>query len=136
MTDAASSRRRLGLVALILLLPLGGCSVGMALSGTETPDVSYCTLGETRSDIELEMGPPLAVEDLPDGSQVCTYEYIVGNEASPERAIAHGSMSVLTFGLWELVGTPLEARQGQTYRMTVTYDADGRADEVVITEID
>lgn len=136
MTEAVCRPRRLGLVVLVLLVPLGGCSAGMALSGTETPDVSYCTVGENRSDIELEMGPPLTVEDLPDGSQVCTYEYVVGNEASPERAIAHGSMSVMTFGLWELVGTPLEAGRGQAYRMTVTYDADGRADEVVITEID
>ena len=136
MKRAAYRRQWPGLVVLSLLLPLGGCSVGMALSGDEPPDLSYCTVGEGRSDIELEVGPPMTVEDLPDGSQVCTYEYVVGNEVSPERAIAHGTADVLTFGLWELVGTPLEAQRGRAYRMTVTYDADGRAHEVVVTEID
>ena len=136
MITACDRRRRPGLVLLALLLPLGGCSVGMALSGKEPPDLSYCTVGEGRSDIELEVGPPLTVEDLPDGSQVCTYEYEVGGEVSPERAIVHGSLDVVTFGLWELVGTPLEAGQGQTYRMTVIYDPDGAAREVSFTEID
>jgi hypothetical protein len=136
MTAVFDRRRRPGLVLLALLLPLGGCSVGMALSGDEPPDLSYCTVGEGRSDIELEVGPPMTVEDLPDGSQVCTYEYVVGNEVSPERAIVYGTADALTFGLWELVGTPIEARRGQAYRLTVTYDADGRAREVSVTEAD
>jgi hypothetical protein len=108
----------------------------MALSGEEAPDLDYCTVGESRSDIELEMGTPQRVEDLPDGSQVCTYAYEVGDRVSGERAILHGSMDVLTFGLWELVGSSVEARQGQQYEMTVTYGPDGRAREVSIREVE
>jgi hypothetical protein len=37
-------------------------------------------------------------------------------------------MDVLTLGLWEVVGTPIEGVQGDTYHATVTYD---RSDKVV-----
>ena len=48
--------------------------------------------------------------------------------ASPAaRAVLHGGMDVLTLGLWEVVGTPLEAVQGQKFEMTVTYGPDGKA---------
>jgi len=31
-----------------------------------------------------------------------------GGEPSTARAIGHGVMDVLTFGVWEIVGTPIE----------------------------
>jgi hypothetical protein len=39
----------------------------------------------------------------------------------------HGGMDILTLGLWELVGTPVEAVQGQEFEMTVTYGPDEKA---------
>jgi hypothetical protein len=39
----------------------------------------------------------------------------------------HGGMDILTLGFWELVGTPVEAVQGQEFEMTVTYGPDGKA---------
>jgi hypothetical protein len=111
-------------------LVLTGCSVGMALSGEKQPDLAACRVGAERSDIELQLGKPVAGSDLPDGSQSCTYQYQVGNEPSPGRAVVHGAMDVLTLGLWEVVGTPIEAVQGQKYNMTVVYDADGKATQI------
>jgi hypothetical protein len=35
-------------------------------------------------------------------------------------------MDVLTLGLWEVVGTPIEAFLGEKYRLTVLYDAHDR----------
>jgi len=106
---------------------LSGCSVGMAVAGKESPNLAACRVGATQADIQAELGRPTSSQMLQNGDSVCTYEYEVGNEPSAARAVMHGGMDVLTFGLWELVGTPVEAVQGQKYEMTVTYDADGKA---------
>ena len=121
------------LAALVVIAaPAGltGCSVGMALSGETQPDLAVCSVGAERSEIELQLGKPTAVSNLPDGGQACTYEYQLGNEPSPGRAVVHGAMDVLTMGLWEVVGTPVEAVQGKKYRMTVDYDSDGRTTRI------
>jgi hypothetical protein len=39
-------------------------------------------------------------------------------------------MDVLTLGLWEVVGTPIEGVQGETYNATITYDRDDRVVEI------
>lgn len=106
---------------------LSGCSVGMAVAGKESPNLAVCRAGATQADIQAELGRPTSSQVLENGDSVCTYEYEVGNEPSAARAVMHGGMDVLTLGLWELVGTPVEAVQGQKYEMTVTYDAEGKA---------
>ena len=35
-------------------------------------------------------------------------------------------MDVLTLGIWEVVGTPIEAFQEQTRRVSITYDRQDR----------
>jgi hypothetical protein len=130
-----SLRRCVALALVGLPLALGGCSVGMALSGEETPDLAACRVGANRADVEVQLGQPVSVQSLPDGGQTCTYEYQVGNDPSAGRAIAHGAMDVLTLGLWEAVGTPVEAIQGQKYRMTVAYGPDGKAREITTQKI-
>jgi hypothetical protein len=105
---------------------LSGCSVGMAVAGKETPNLAACRVGATQADIQAELGRPTSSRVLENGDSVCTYAYEVGNDPSAGRAVLHGGMDVLTFGLWELVGTPAEAMQGQKYEMTVTYDAEAR----------
>lgn len=126
-------------VAASLFAMLGSitaCSVGMALSGDENPDLMVCRVGAERSDIEAELGPPTSVQSLPDGGQSCTYDYEIGDEPSAGRAVAHGAMDFLTLGIWEVVGTPVEAMQGRKYRMTVTYDAEGKAQQISTVKVD
>ncbi len=106
---------------------LSGCSVGMAVAGKKEPNLAACRVGASRGEVETQLGSPTSVKTLPDGDTACTYEYEIGNEPSPGRAAFHGGMDVLTLGIWELVGTPIEALQGQKFEMTVTYDADGKA---------
>jgi hypothetical protein len=36
----------------------------------------------------------------------------------------------LTLGLWEIVGTPIEAAQGNTYELTAVYDDNERAESI------
>jgi hypothetical protein len=114
--------------AVALVLALSACSVGMALSGEDNPDLGAIRVGAPRGEVELHLGPPIKSASLDDGMRADVYQYQIGNEPSGGRAIGHGVMDVLTLGLWEIVGTPIEGVQGETYHATVTYD---RSDKVV-----
>jgi hypothetical protein len=114
--------------AVALVLALSACSVGMALSGEDNPDLGAIRVGAPRGEVELHLGPPIKSASLDDGMRADVYRYQIGNEPSGGRAIGHGVMDVLTLGLWEIVGTPIEGVQGETYHATVTYD---RSDKVV-----
>jgi hypothetical protein len=39
-------------------------------------------------------------------------------------------MDVLIFGLWEVVGTPIEGVQGERYHATITYDRDDKVVDI------
>jgi hypothetical protein len=107
-----------------LSLLIGGCSVGMAVSGNHNPDLGAVRSGASRSEIEMHLGTPIKVASLGDGQEAATYQYEIGDEPSAGRAIGHGVMDVLTLGLWEVVGTPIEGFQGETHQITVTYESD------------
>ena len=85
-----------------------GCSVGMAISGNNPKDLSVFYIGAERSFVHAKAGPPeIEVQDK-DGLWIDTYLIVKGNEPSVGRAAAHGVMDVLTIGLWEVIGTPME----------------------------
>ena len=119
-----------GVAVLVLWSGLSACSVGMALSGDHNPDLGAIRIGAQRGEIELHLGAPVQTVSLENGRRADVYEYQIGNEPSAGRAIGHGVMDVLTLGLWEVVGTPIEGVQGETYRATVTYDQDDKAVEI------
>lgn len=112
---------------------LSGCSVGMALSGKHEPNLGAIKVGATRGEIELHLGYPVTTTTLKDGERQDIYEYEIGNEASAGRAIGHGVMDVLTLGLWEVVGTPIEATQGHKRQITITYDEKNHVQSIVGT---
>jgi hypothetical protein len=101
---------------------LSGCSVGMALSGKNTPDLGVVKQNATRGEVELQLGPPVQVTTLDSGHVVNMYEYEVGNDPSAGRAVGHAAMDVLTFGVWEIVGTPIEGFQGDKRQVQIEYD--------------
>ncbi|MGH8064534.1 MAG: hypothetical protein ACRERE_04710 [Candidatus Entotheonellia bacterium] len=103
-----------------------GCSVGMAMSGKEAPNLGAFRVGSPRGQVELQLGSPIASTTEPDGTRTDLYTYELGNEPSAGRAVGHAVMDVLTLGLWEVVGTPIEAFQGQTRRVAITYDRHDR----------
>ena len=118
------------MAGLALLAAAGGlaaCSVGMAAAGRPAPALAVWKAGAGRADVEAALGPPVGVQARPGGDTTCRYRYEVGKDPAPGRALAHGAMDVLTFGLWEVVGTPVELVQGKTYELSVTYGPDGRA---------
>ena len=110
-------------IAILALVLLGGCSVGMAVSGKPNPNLSAVHVGASRSEVELQLGSPVAVAAGSGKLVTNIYEYEIGNEPSGARAIGHGVMDFLTLGIWEVVGTPIEGFQGEKHRLTITYDA-------------
>ena len=109
-----------------LSFALSGCSVGMALSGKKDPNLGAFRVGSTRGEAELHLGSPTSSVTTPDGGRTDIYEYELGNEPSAGRAIGHGIMDVLTLGLWEFVGTPIEGFTGSTHRISIVYGRDDR----------
>lgn len=101
---------------------LGACSVGMSLSGQKTPNVSMVKKAVARQEVEVQFGQPLSV--CREGScTVAVYKYPIGKDPSPGRAIGHGVLDVLSGGLWELFGTPIEACSlGEMRNLHVKYD--------------
>ena len=117
---------------LILIIVWSGCSVGMALSGNEQKDTSVFYQGAERSFVFAKVGMPDAAVQDKDGLWIDTYLIVKGNEPSAGRAIGHGVMDVLTLGLWEVIGTPIELAAGseQHDRYVIYYDEDNRIHRV------
>ena len=109
----------------IVLLSSSGCSVFMAAAGKREPNLGMITIGAHRAEVELQLGSPRATVAHEGGEyRTDTYEYELGNEPSAGRAVVHGVMDLLTLGLWEVVGTPIEAFKGEKRDMVITYDLD------------
>jgi hypothetical protein len=98
----------------------------MAMSGEREPELGAFGLGSHRSEVEMQLGPPIASTTTPEGMRLDTYEYQIGNEPSAGRAIGHGALDVLTLGAWEIIGTPVEGFQGETCRLTICYDSNDK----------
>lgn len=119
-------------IGLLLICALiAGCSVGMALSGKEDPNLNVVRTGASRGEIELQLGDPVTVSPEADGRTRCLYEFSQGQGPSAGRAIAHGAMDVLTFGIWEVVGTPIEGFKGSKKRIQILYDANNKVIDVL-----
>jgi hypothetical protein len=120
------------ILAALLLLLLGGCSVFMAAEQPEKRDLSVLTAGTKRSDIIDELGQPLTSR-LVGLKRVDLFTFIQGysKEAKVGRAFAHGTLDVATGGIWEIAGTPAEAMfSGKKLSYEVTYDRNDRVQRV------
>ena len=122
--------------AIAALTLLAGCSVGMAMSGNNDPDIGAIRVGSTRGEVEMHLGSPVRSNASQGSARTDIYEYEIGNEPSAGRAVAHGVMDVLTFGIWEIAGTPIEAFQaGEKYEAVVTYDEQDRVGNIKTRKI-
>jgi hypothetical protein len=114
------------IILIVSVVSLFGCSVMMAMSGEREPELGAFGLGSHRSEVEMQLGAPVASITTPEGLRLDTYEYQIGNEPSAARAIGHGALDIVTLGIWEVVGTPVEGFQGEKCRMTICYDGNDR----------
>lgn len=107
---------------LLCLTVLSSCSVVMA-ARKDGVSVEKVQASRTRGQI-LATGPTVVSSDLlPSGQIVEVYQF-QKERGSAARAFMHGLLDVSTCGLWEVVGTPIEAiaDQKEYYTIRITYD--------------
>ncbi|MBU1308796.1 MAG: hypothetical protein KKE30_04590 [Gammaproteobacteria bacterium] len=112
---------------------LSGCAVGMALSGKETKSMSALQIGQSRDIVLLNLGQPAGTTAAENG-RVDRFELQRGNDPSLGRALFHGAMDFLTWGAWEVIGTPMEGMQGKSFIVTVEYDKNDKVIKVNSTD--
>ena len=117
------------IIILLLLSLLSSCSVGMALSGKETKNLGAIQVGQSRDIVLLNLGQPAKTNQTESG-RVDVFELQRGNDPSVGRALFHGAMDALTWGAWELIGTPMEGVQGKSFELIIHYDKDDKVTSV------
>jgi TolB-like protein len=102
----------------------------MAMSGKKSPNLGAIHVGATRWEVEVQLGSSQKTTSNPDGTRTDIYEYQVGNDPNTGRALVHGVLDILTLGIWEVVGTPIEAMQGDTFNLLIKYDIEDKAESI------
>jgi hypothetical protein len=108
------------------LLMLSGCSVAMALHGNQEPNFDAFEVGSTRKQVEIQLGTPLSSTSRTDGTKEDTYKYEMGNSPNGARATLYFYYDVFTFGLAEVLFTPIELFQGHDEETKIVYGSDDR----------
>ncbi len=114
---------------MVSLCALQACSVGMAMSGKADPNTGTLQMGQSRDLVLLNLGQPSQTH-LTEAGRTDVFELERGNEPSAGRAAGHAVMDVLTLGIWEVVGTPIEGVAGETFTLTIQYDTDEKVTKV------
>jgi hypothetical protein len=120
---------------LLIAALLSGCSVAMsAKRSTYKGDPSIIQPGADRLLIENTFGSPNMAASLDKGESKVIYKIDpdAHREGSRNAAVAgHVVADVLTLGLWEAVGTPMElAAQDDYTTYIIVYDKDGKVKTV------
>lgn len=124
---------KLLVVILVLAFFCNGCAVLMAMHGKKDSNIGVLNMGQDRSIVLLNLGQP-AKTLASDKGRVDVFELQRGNSPSAGRAIGHLVLDLLTFGFWEIIGTPVEALQGVSYTLTIEYDKDDKITKINSTE--
>lgn len=126
----------LRLVVIVMLaissFNLASCSVGMAMHGKEDVNLSSITVGQDRSIVLMHLGQPYRTFANENG-RVDTYAVERVNAPSVGRAAGHAVMDLLTLGLWEVIGTPIEGFAGEEFTITIEYSSDDKLKSVATT---
>jgi len=118
---------------LLLVVALSGCSIFMAMHGKRDPNLSVLRIGQDRAVVIANLGEPEKTI-LTENGRIDVFRLQRGNAPSAGRALAHGALDLLTFGGWEIIGTPIEAMQGETFTLTIEYDKNDKVKKVITGE--
>ncbi len=98
----------------LLAVAVSACSVGMA-ARTGGVKVEHVTKCQTRQCfLALDTAEVIDKQRRADGGLTETYRFQL-KRGSAGRAAMHGLLDVATLGVWEVVGTPLEATKKRKY---------------------
>lgn len=114
---------------------VSGCSVGMAASkrGVEANRIRKC---HTRMCfVSLPDTEIIETKIEEDGTEIVVFRS-AKQKGSAARAVGHAAADVLTLGLWEVVGTPIEALSNNRdfWAYLGRFDADGNLLELEFDE--
>lgn len=112
---------RTALIAVAIGGALSGCAANMAATGRDGPDLAVVAQEATRLDVERQLGSPVKTQQLGNGEYIAVYDVEPRTKANLARAAGHGVLDVFTFGLWEVVGGPLEAVNARRVLVTARY---------------
>ena len=124
---------------LLITLLLSGCAVAMSANrSTYKGDPSIIQPGADRMHIESTFGSPNMTASLDRGETKVIYKI----DPEAHRAGAKGAAvaghvvaDVLTFGAWEVIGTPLElAAQDKFTTYIIVYDANNKVKSVEVVK--
>jgi outer membrane protein assembly factor BamE (lipoprotein component of BamABCDE complex) len=114
-------------------LSSGGCAVYMAANQPAEKNVALLKPGTPRNNLVAEFGPPISTEtknNVRHDIFKFTQGYSTGAKAG--RALVHGAADVVTLGLWEVVGTPVEGHfNGTEVSAEVVYDANDQVAQII-----
>lgn len=120
------------LILFALAVALAGCSVSRAAKheGAKLDEYQNCSNRNCFLAYNVEV---MNREDKEDGTFVETYRAKI-DKGSAGRAVMHGLLDVVTIGLWEIAGTPIEGSKAKknTIILEVEYDADESVKHVVL----
>ena len=116
----------------IVLVPVSGCSVFMAARQPVAKNIELFKTGTSRDELVAEFGQPLISEET-DGKKIEIFIFVqgYGKLIKTGRVVFHSAADFFTLGLWEVVGTPIEAYfNGEEVAYHVSYDDNDHLDEV------
>ena len=116
----------------LLLEALSGCSVYKAVNQPEKKNLSVLSSGTPRIQVIAELGAPVwSGEKNGEKVDLFTFKQGYSKGAKTGRALFHGAADVLTIGMWEVVGTPIETvAAGTDMKVEITYDSEEKVKNV------
>jgi hypothetical protein len=111
-----------------LVASASGCAAMKASQQPERKNLSVLKPGTPRTHMIAELGAPIFSERNPDGSTTDIFSFKQGYSkgAKTGRVLFHGAADVVTGGLWEVVGIPIETvANGTDVRVVVTSEPNG-----------
>lgn len=123
--------RKSAIIALSLCL--ASCAVVKATNQPGAKDLSVLQKNTPRASVVAELGKPVTTE-VKHGKKVDVFSFVQGYSkvTKTARAVGHGVADVMTLGLWEAVGTPIEGlANGEVNQVEVQYDSHGRVEKVI-----
>jgi hypothetical protein len=135
LSAGVTMRKAQTMLVMLSLLALCGCSVAMsAKRSTYKGDPAIIQVGADRAVIESTFGSPDMTAAMGNGDTKVIYKIDPDAHRAVTRNAAvagHVVADVLTLGLWEAVGTPMElAAQDRMTTYIVIYGPEGKAKSV------
>ena len=112
----------------------GGCAAYRAAQQPGKKNLNVLTVGTPRTHVIAELGAPVFSEER-DGHEIDVFTFKQGYSKPTKagRAMAHAAADVVTWGLWEVVGTPVEMlADGTDVKLEISYDQQHAVENVDI----